>query len=110
MKDSGPPRMTIQNTLRRILESYFTIWGGMKLHEIAERFNSQERAICGSLLSWVHSGSHIADDDIYFSWDQSMATQQLDIFRRIFDELGHESHYKMMMGLPDDADTEDAAE
>ena len=89
---------TIQNTLRRILENYFKIFGQVDLDRICDQFDGQEKLICRSLLAWVHAGSHYAHDDLYLSMDESMIRLYLTVFRQIFVHTGHEAHYDMMMG------------
>lgn len=90
--------LTIQNTLRRILENYFKILGGVDSDDICSRFDGKERLICKSLFSWINDGSHFAHDDLYISDDGSTAEIYLKVFRDIFRKLDHLSHYKMMMG------------
>lgn len=90
--------LTIQNTLRRILENYFKILGGVNPDEICMEFEGRERLICKSLFSWVNDGSHFANDDMYFSIDQASIDIYLNIFKAIFEKRGHINHYKMMMG------------
>lgn len=90
--------LTIQNTLRRILENYFKILGNINPDEICAKFEGKEKLICGSLFSWVNDGSHSAHDDLFISIDDGMVETYLTVFRKIFDREGHMSHYKMMMG------------
>jgi len=90
--------LTIQNTLRRILENYFKILGGVDPDKICMKFDGKERMICKSLFSWVNDGSHFAHDDLYVSVDQSTVDSFLNIFRAIFEKTEQLSHYKMMMG------------
>ena len=90
--------LTIQNTLRRILENYFKILGGFDLDQLGAMFAGKERMICRSLCSWVHAGSHYAHDDLYVSIDDSMVDTYLKVFKGIFEKAGHIAHYKMMMG------------
>jgi len=90
--------LAIQNTLRRILENYFKILGGIDFDELCALFEGKEKVICKSLCSWVHDGSHYAHDDLYVSIDDSMVDNYLRVFRAIFEKSGHSSHYKMMMG------------
>lgn len=90
--------LTIQNTLRRILENYFKILGGVDPGEITSMFEGKEKMICNSLFSWVNDGSHYAHDDIYVSIDGSSVESYLKVFRTIFKKSGHFSHYEMMMG------------
>jgi wobble nucleotide-excising tRNase len=91
--------LAIQNTLRRILENYFKILGGIEFDDLCAMFDGKERLICKSLCSWVHDGSHYAHDDLYVSIDDSMVDSYLKVFRAIFDKSGHSAHYKMMMGV-----------
>ncbi|MFZ3255421.1 MAG: AAA family ATPase [Syntrophales bacterium] len=88
----------IQNMLRRILENYFKILGGIEFDQLCAMFDGKEKLICKSLCSWVHDGSHYAHDDLYISIDDSTVDNYLQVFRRIFEKSGHAAHYKMMMG------------
>ena len=90
--------LAIQNTMRRILENYFKILGGINFDDLCGMFDGKEKLICRSLCSWVHDGSHYAHDDLYVSIDDSTVDTHLKIFRAIFKESGHDAHYKMMMG------------
>lgn len=89
---------TIQNTLRRILENYFRILGGMSFDDILSRFHGEEKLICKSLLSWVNDGSHAVPDDVFVALDESMVEKYLDVFKNVFVRLGQINHYNMMMG------------
>lgn len=88
----------IQNTLRRILENYFKILGGIEFDDLCAMFDGKEKFICKSLCSWIHDGSHYSHDDLYVSIDNSTVDNYLKVFRDIFDKSGHSAHYKMMMG------------
>ena len=109
VRREDPSKLTIQNTLRRILENYFELLGGIDPDAICQssRFTTEERLICRSLFSWVNDGSHFAQDDLYVSIDDSMVSSYLLVFRKIFEDQGHMAHYNMMMGLPDADDLED---
>ncbi len=63
--------LSIQNTLRRILENYFKILGGVDSDEICEMFDGKDKLICKSLFSWINDGSHFAHDDLYVSIDST---------------------------------------
>lgn len=89
--------LSIQNTLRRILENYFKILGGTDTDEICNLFEGRDKVICQSLFSWVNDGSHFAHDDLYVAIDNTMVERHLRIFREIFVKAKHLSHYKMMM-------------
>jgi wobble nucleotide-excising tRNase len=90
--------LAIQNTLRRILENYFKILGGIEFDDLCSMFDGREKFICKSLCSWVHDGSHYAHDDLYVSIDDGLVDSYLKVFRAIFEKSKHGAHYKMMMG------------
>lgn len=90
--------LTIQNVMRRILETYFKTLGGYKDDDILNKFdNLQEKEICRSLVYWINDGSHCIPDDLYIEQDNEMIAKYMDVFRLIFDRLGHLNHYNMMM-------------
>ena len=92
------PALTIQNTMRRILENYFKILGSIDTHVIIEKFEGQDKVQCQSLISWVNDGSHYSPDDLYVAISDSMAHSYMKIFFKVFKAMGHMPHYKMMMG------------
>jgi len=98
VRDPTRSHMTIQNTLRRIIENYFKILGNVDTDTIVARFQGKDQQVCASLFSWVNDGSHSAHDDLYVSVDDGVVARYLDVFRRIFDKTGHLAHYEMMMG------------
>lgn len=98
VRSQGRSNLTIQNTLRRILENYFRILGGVNPEAICDKFEGKDRLICNSLFSWVNDGSHSAHDDLYVSIEASAVDGYLRVFREIFKRTGHLPHYKMMMG------------
>jgi wobble nucleotide-excising tRNase len=98
VKKDDRTNLSIQNTLRRILENYFKILGGWDSDAICALFEGQEKLVCNSLFSWINDGSHSALDDMYASTDPSMVDSYLKVFRAIFEKTKHLEHYKMMMG------------
>jgi len=90
-------KLTIQNVLRRILDNYFKIMGGIDFDEISAMFEGNEKLICRSLFSWVHDGSHSAHDDLYHSIDDVGVETYLQVFKKIFEKTDHIKHYEMMM-------------
>lgn len=89
--------LTIQNSLRRILENYFKILGDEDPNKICEMFVGNDKLICKSLFSWVNDGSHSIGDDIHYSNQGEDIEKYLKVFRQIFKESKHDAHYKMMM-------------
>lgn len=98
VRDHSRVNVTIQNTLRRILENYFRILGGVDPDAICNKFEGHDRIICKSLFSWINDGSHSAHDELYLSIEDSAIERYLRVFREIFKRMDHFAHYKMMMG------------
>jgi len=93
----NPNPLTIQNTMRRILEHYFKILGGIDFDDLCEKFEGQDKIVCRSLLSWVNDGSHYSHDDAHYGFGDDVISAQLVIFKRIFEETNHMPHYEMMI-------------
>ncbi|MFA7306365.1 MAG: AAA family ATPase [Hyphomicrobium sp.] len=103
VRDADRTNITIQNTLRRILESYFKLLGNMDRDEIVAMFEGRDKQICASLFSWVNDGSHAVHDDLYISADGSVVERYLTVFKQIFEKTKHMGHYCMMMRTVPDA-------
>lgn len=88
----------LPNTLRKILENYFCMWGGIALDELPQRFTDiQEQRLCEMLLYWANAGSHSLDDEQYFTMTDDTIQKFLSVFKRIFEETGQIAHYNMML-------------
>lgn len=98
VRNPNRSHMTIQNTLRRILESYFKILGNLDRDEIIRLFDGRDQQICSSLFSWVNDGSHGTHDELYVSTDAALVERYLAVFKQIFERTGHMAHYRMMFG------------
>jgi wobble nucleotide-excising tRNase len=96
VKSGNIANVSLQNTLRRILENYFTMWGGLGKDEICSLFEGRDRLICQSLFSWVNDGSHSIHDDLYINHGERTNEAYLRVFREIFDRAGQLGHYEMM--------------
>jgi wobble nucleotide-excising tRNase len=92
--------VSLQNTLRRILEHYFRILGGRNWDEIISLFDGEEKVICNALFSWVNDGSHSVPDDVYISRDEDSNRKFLEVFREVFKKTQQTNHYNMMMREP----------
>ncbi|MFD1362320.1 AAA family ATPase [Lentibacillus salinarum] len=89
---------TIQNIMRRVLETYFTQFGNLKnLHSIEEYFDGKDKVYCRNLLSWINDGSHSINDDLYVTPDEELVYKYQEVFKKIFMATGQEQHYYMMM-------------
>lgn len=91
--------ITIFNTLRRILEYYFNILGGLDYEGAINKFEGEEKIICKSLISWVNDGSHFINDDLIVDAEPEIIEKYLNVFKLIFERMGHCNHYNMMMRL-----------
>ncbi len=90
--------ITLQNTMRRIIEHYFKILGRYGDEDLIKEFeNSEEQEICRSLLSWVNDGSHVMSDDLYIEQQDNISSTYLEVFKNIFKKTNHKAHYDMMM-------------
>lgn len=95
--------VSLQNTLRRILENYFTMWGGKSKDEICDLFEGREKLICQSLFSWVNDGSHSIHDDLYINQGEQTNEAYLRVFQEIFVKADQIGHYNMMSGNENDS-------
>ena len=94
--------ISLQNTMRRIIENYFGMLGNRKDDYIVNQFeNLEEKTICRSLLAWINDGSHSIPDDLYIDSYTDAVPRYKEVFRQIFVKSNNEAHYNMMMGLTD---------
>ena len=97
-ESSNTSCITIQNIMRRIIESYFKTWGGYDDRRILDKIdNPQEKEICRSLIYMINDGSHCVPDDLFVEQENESIVKYKNVFRLIFDKLGHIEHYNMMM-------------
>lgn len=90
--------ITIQNTMRRIIENYFKILGKYGDDDLIDKFNNpQEKEICRSLICWINEGSHTIPDDLFVELQDNTIENYFKVFMSIFKETGHIEHYNMMM-------------
>lgn len=106
INDSSPKSfVSIQNTMRRIIEYYFGMLGNRKYDYVIKKFDSiEEQQICKSLFYWINDGSHTIPDDLYFDGNPDSIDKYKMIFKRVFEVTGNESHYNMMMGIQDNTE------
>ena len=89
--------ISLQNSMRRIIENYFKILGGISDDDILAKFeNPQERMICRSLICWVNDGSHCIPDDLYIDGQYASSDEYRQVFKAIFEKTRHLPHYEMM--------------
>ena len=91
--------ITIQNIMRRILENYFGILGRKIDGTIRDTFTSDEdKIIFDSFIKWINDGSHSVMDDMYIVNDE-LVPKYMQVFKTIFEKMGHIAHYNMMMKI-----------
>lgn len=94
--------ITIQNTMRRIIENYFKILGKYGDDDLIQKFeNNEEQDICKSLICWINDGSHNYADDLFIEAQDTTAEKYLSVFKDIFKKTNNLGHYNMMMGVED---------
>ena len=92
--------VTIQNTMRRIIENYFKMLGGYKDDDLIQQFESkEEQEIFRSLICWINDGSHSISDDLFIEAQNDIVDKYLKVFKDIFILTKHKGHYDMMMGI-----------
>jgi len=106
LKDKEKSSMiTIQNTMRRIIENYFKILGNYSDETLITKFkNYEDQIICRSLISWINDGSHSVSDDLYIEAQEDLIENYLNVFKKIFEYTDHEGHYNMMMGIENEGE------
>lgn len=92
----NPDSITLDITLRRIIETYFKAFGGIAADDILNQLDDQDKRTARSLLAWTNAGGQAITDDLYVTSEKD---QYLKVFRNIFDKTNHLEHYQMMMGL-----------
>lgn len=99
LKQENCSRVSVQNTMRRILEYYFKILGGWRDEQIISQFSSvEEQDICRSLICWINDGSHTIAEDLYIESPDMIIEKYKTVFKEIFEKSNHMAHYNMMMG------------
>lgn len=95
--------ISIQNTMRRIIETYFHTMGKYTNDSLITSFdNKQEQEICRSLICWINDGSHCISDDLHIETQEAINDKFFDVFHKIFINTNHIEHYNMMMNITTD--------
>lgn len=88
---------SLPNAMRRIIENYFHIAGGLDTDSLLSKIPENERWACRALMSWYNDGSHTAPWDVDYAAISTDASTHLEAFKRIFEASNHAAHYEMMM-------------
>ena len=101
LKSDNPISLiSMQNTMRRIIENYFSMLGNNKEDFVISSFTTvEDQVICRSLFHWINDGSHSIPDDFYYDSHVASPEKYKEIFHKVFVVTGNEAHYNMMMGI-----------
>lgn len=88
---------SVQNSMRRIIETYFHSHGGVKIDHLRPELSPAEYSVCLSLVSWLHDGSHNIPWDPDFSPTQFDNATYYEVFEKLFKYNNQEQHYNFMM-------------
>lgn len=98
LRDSSNSGISVQNSMRRIIENYFKLLGKYGDDDLIKKFSSaSDREICRSLICWINEGSHGIPDDLYIEQPGATIDIYRHVFKSIFEQMGHIEHYNMMM-------------
>ena len=101
-KPTNSSAKSVFNTMRRILEHYFQVIGGINYEKCINEFDGEDKTVCKALIAFINDGSHTIFDDLIVSFDETSLENYLRVFRLIFEKLNQIDHYNMMMGISDD--------
>ena len=87
------------NAMRRILEHYFQVIGGITYEDCIGKFEGEDKIICNALVAFINDGSHTIFDDLVVSFDEASLDNYLRVFKLIFERLNQIDHYNMMMKI-----------
>lgn len=87
----------LMNVMRRILEHYFMIIGGIDYEKCINQIEGTDKIICKALVSFINDGSHSVFEDLIFTPDDGDIENYKRVFKLVFEKLGHIDHYNMMM-------------
>ena len=94
MKEN-PDSLTLEITLRRIIETYFNASGGISPDELVSKLDQKDQRVAGSILSWPIAGTGDDNDGLSGAIDRE---QYLRVFRELFEKTNRMEHYNKMMG------------
>lgn len=91
----NPDSITLDITLRRIIETYFNTLGGISPDELVSKLDQKDRRIASSILSWPIAGTGNDIDGLSVAFDRE---HYLRVFKDIFEKTNRMEHYNKMMG------------
>lgn len=97
IKKSEVDCISLQNSMRRIIEFYFKFLANLNENNLIDQFNGIEKNICKSLIAWINTGSHEIIDDFNVTISNEQIENFRNVFKKIFEYTGHIEHYNMMI-------------
>lgn len=94
----------IYNIVRRILEGYFKILGGINTSAPLENVNPHEQHVIDTFDIWANAGSHTIADDFDQAVHVGGTKNFLRLFHQYFQLCGHGAHFDMMITASDGED------
>lgn len=91
----NPDSITLDITLRRIIETWFNASGGISPDELISKLDEKDKRVANSLLSTSIAGTGEVNEDLPVAFDRE---HYLRVFREIFEKTNHMEHYNRMMG------------
>jgi len=91
----NPDSLTLELTLRRIIETWFNASGGISPDELISKLDQEDRMAASSILFWPIAGSDGINEDLSGTFDRE---HYLQVFRELFEKTNHLEHYNKMMG------------
>ena len=85
------------NVMRRILEYYFSVIGGINYEACINQFEGTDKIICKSLIAFINDGSHSVFEDLIFTPIDGSVERYKQVFKLVFEKMGHIEHYNMMV-------------
>jgi wobble nucleotide-excising tRNase len=92
----NPESLTLDITLRRIIETHFKTPGWIDVDEILNKMDEPDKMVAHSLFAWSNSGPQALTDDRYTTHERE---RYLKVFKTIFDQTNQMDHFHLMMGL-----------
>ncbi|HEY3371155.1 MAG TPA: AAA family ATPase [Prolixibacteraceae bacterium] len=92
----NPDSMTLDITLRRIIETYFKAPGLLSPGEILHMLDEEDQIAARTLLAGSNAGTAERTDQLSVAFDKE---HYLSVFRNIFERTNQQDHYHAMMGI-----------
>ena len=92
----------LPNLMRNIIETYFVDNGGYNKRKLlagAYIARPEDKRTIEALGKWIDEGSHSIKDNLFSGDEEALYERYMDAFRLLFETMGQEAHYKMMMRI-----------